>query len=460
MQQNQKTDARSGSRRKEFLRLLAHFGNGVFIHRLPGTVLKYLKIVLWSEAVGILLVRLHWCSAAILDLIPAGAVIPLIIFLWKSYPSRWESADFFDRLFNRKSLVVNALEITGREAPETPFAAYAVELALVQLRNWQGKIPSENPIRNRDVFPVLAAVAAALFCPLPQPEMSGQAGKSSVPSAFAEQEKGSHQPIRTMRREQELRPKKNKHNEDSGRNRQKDFGPGHGAGHSRGVGKTEEKMQSGGMNRSDGKFDGKDSGMKEAGTSRRQKRESGENPRETESRSTSGGMNGSSGMSGEEESGAVAGMAAGHGGGSMSQTHEKRRRKEVNRKKTEHRGGFQPLLPDRSPQAGRKAAEGDEHGDSPGTGRGGDTGSKKSRGAAASLPVIPRPDIVTGRLGAGEDITSIDRSLSGHNTLPSRFGESSGSEETAAPHYAISALLRRKMRYETEKLMNPKEKNK
>ena len=200
--------------------------------------------------------------------------------------------------------------------------------------------------------------------------------------------------------------------------------------------------------------------MKESGTSRQQERESGENPRKAESRPAGGGLNGSSGMSGEEESAAYAGMTAGHGGASRFQTSENRRRKEVNQKKTEHRGGFQPLLPDRAPQAGRKAAEGDEHGDSPGTGRGGDTGAKKSRGAAAALPVLPRPDTVTGRLGAGEDITSIDQSLSGCNTRKSRFGNSSGSAETAAPHYAVSALLRRKMRYETEKLMVPKEKNK
>ncbi|MBR4663314.1 MAG: hypothetical protein IKO93_05525, partial [Lentisphaeria bacterium] len=88
--------------------------------------MKYLKIVLWSEAVGIMLVRLHWCPAGIIDLIPAAAVIPLVFLFWKSYPSRWESADFFDRLFNRKSLVVNALEITERQAAETPFSAYAV----------------------------------------------------------------------------------------------------------------------------------------------------------------------------------------------------------------------------------------------------------------------------------------------------------------------------------------------
>ena len=125
-------------RRREFLRQLTHFENGVFFHRIPETVLKYLKIVLWSEAVGIMLVRLHWCPAAILDLIPAGAMIPLVFLFRKSYPSRWESADFFDRLFNRKSLVVNALEITERQAPETEFSAYAIELALSALNSWRG----------------------------------------------------------------------------------------------------------------------------------------------------------------------------------------------------------------------------------------------------------------------------------------------------------------------------------
>lgn len=446
-------------RRREYLRLLTHFENGVFFHRIPETVLKYLKIVLWSEAVGILLVRLHRCPVAILDLIPAAAVIPLVFLFWKSYPSRRESADFFDRLFNRKSIAINALEITERQAPETEFASYAVELAISELKNWRGKIPLENPIRKRDVFPALAA-AAALFCPLPHPDMSGPEGRSILQSASVERKDSGSRPNRTIRRDPELRPEKSQRDEDAVRSRQNDFGPGHGAGNSRGAGKTEEKMQNGRQSRADGKFDGKDSDMKESGTPRRQERDAGKNPRETESRPAGGGMNGSSGISGEEESGSAAGMTAGHGGGSMFQTPEKRRRKEVNHKKTEHRGGFQPLLPDRSPQAGRKAAEGDEHGDSPGTGRGGDTGTKKSRGAAASLPVLPRPDTVTGRLGEGEDITSIDRSRSVCNTLPGRFGKSSGSAETAAPHYAVSALLRRKIRGETEKLMGSKEKDK
>lgn len=444
-------------RRREYLRLLTHFENGVFFHRIPETVLKYLKIVLWSEAVGILLVRLHWCPVAILDLIPAAAVIPLVFLFWKSYPSRWESADFFDRLFNGKSLVVNALEITERQAPETEFASYAVELAISVLKNWRGKIPLENPIRKRDVLPALAA-AAALFCPLPHPDMTGPEGKPIPPSASVERKDSGNRTIRTIRRDAELRQKNVRRNEEAGPGRQNDFGSGHGAGRSHGAGKTEEKMQNGGQSRADGNFDGKDSGVKESGTPHRQERDSGKNPRKAESRPAGGGMNGSSGMGGEEESGSAAGMTAGHGGGSMFQTPEKRRRKEVNHKKTEHNGGFQPLLPDRAPQAGRKAAEGDEHGDSPGTGRGGDTGMKKSRGAAASLPVLPRPDTVTGRLGAGEDITRIDRSHSGSNTLPGRFGKSSGSAETAAPRYAVSAHLRREIRSETKKMMGSKEK--
>ncbi|MBQ6595951.1 MAG: hypothetical protein IJH79_00215, partial [Lentisphaeria bacterium] len=435
------------------------FENGVFFHRIPETVLIYMKIVLWSEAVGIMLVRLHWCPAAILDLIPAGAMIPLVFLFRKSYPSRWESADFFDRLFNRKSLVVNALEITERQAPETEFSAYAIELALSALKSWRGKIPLKNPMRKRDVIPALA-VAAALLCPLPHPNMTGPEGRSILQSASVERKDSGSRPNRTIRRDPELRPENVRRNEEAGLSRQNDFGSGHGAGRSHGAGKTEEKMQNGGQNRADGNFEGKDSGMKESGTPHRQERDAGKNPRETENRPAGGGMNGSSGINGEEESGSAAGMTAGHGGGSMFQTPEKRRRKEVNHKKTEHRGGFQPLLPDRSPQAGRKAAEGDEHGDSPGTGRGGDTGTKKSRGAAASLPVLPRPDTVTGRLGEGEDMTSIDRSHSGSNTLPGRFGNSSGSAETAAPHYAVSALLRRKIRGETEKLMGSKEKDK
>ena len=99
--------------------------------------------------------------------------------------------------------------------------------------------------------------------------------------------------------------------------------------------------------------------------------------------------------------------------GRRSRNERKRQKKSVRKKIQESRGGVQPLLPDCNPPAGRELSEKEGHGDQPGDGRGGDTGAKKSRGAASALPAVPLPDVVSGRLGAGADLTSSVSSSSG-----------------------------------------------
>ena len=68
--------------------------------------------------------------------------------------------------------------------------------------------------------------------------------------------------------------------------------------------------------------------------------------------------------------------------------------------------GYAMTAFDSHPPAGREAANKDEHGDRPGDGRGGETGAKKARGVGTTLPVIPLPDSVAGRLSPGADATA------------------------------------------------------
>lgn len=131
---------------------------------------------------------------------------------------------------------------------------------------------------------------------------------------------------------------------------------------------------------------------------------------------TSGSSGGeSSGNGGSEggEGGENSGMNAGLSSGDRSRSEQRRKRREVRRGKEFSRGGVQPLLSDGTKPAGRELSDKEGHGDDPGDGRGGDTGAKKSRGAASALPAVPLPDVVSGRLGAGADLTSSVSSSSG-----------------------------------------------
>jgi hypothetical protein len=64
------------------------------------------------------------------------------------------------------------------------------------------------------------------------------------------------------------------------------------------------------------------------------------------------------------------------------------------------RGGIQPSLKDRNEAPSRELGISGEEG-RPGTGRGGPTPPKKSRGTASLVLGVPLPDFVKGRLGPG-----------------------------------------------------------
>jgi hypothetical protein len=64
------------------------------------------------------------------------------------------------------------------------------------------------------------------------------------------------------------------------------------------------------------------------------------------------------------------------------------------------RGGIQPLLKDRNESPSRDLGISGDEGP-PGTGRGGPTPPKKSRGTASLVLGVPIPDFVRGRIGPG-----------------------------------------------------------
>jgi len=72
------------------------------------------------------------------------------------------------------------------------------------------------------------------------------------------------------------------------------------------------------------------------------------------------------------------------------------------------RGGIKPLAPDSAEKPGRELGENEPQGDKPSKGRGGPTGDKKSRGTASLIAGASLPDVVSGKLSKGFDITNLE----------------------------------------------------
>lgn len=124
---------------------------------------------------------------------------------------------------------------------------------------------------------------------------------------------------------------------------------------------------------------------------------------------SAGGISGDGVLGAEENAGINTGAAGISSGDSRMASRTNRRRRPRRRDVTVSRGGLQPLGADSAPPAGRDLSDPRE-GESgkPDNGRGGESDVKKSRGAAFSLPVMPMPDTVAGRLGPGEDMTATE----------------------------------------------------
>ena len=364
--------------------------------RLPAALTDALTPAAWVLLPAVLLVRFFGLSMEILLVLPCIFCAGFAVSFFRAMPSWAECAAEADRMTNTQSLAATALELTVRSV-EGEFAAYAVRLGLEQLESPRIRFPFRCLRWKRLFIPLLFSL---FLTSLPYPaELTSvqQNGKQRTAEQQASASAAADAKYETG---------------DGGLSGFSSVAVlpgtgipagGEGSGNRR-TGLAANIAQRPGNASADAA--GQSGGRGE--------------PEEAVSQSlpekTSGSSGGeSSGNGGSEggEGGDNSGMTAGLSSGARSRSEQRRKRREVRRGKEFSRGGVQPLLSDGAKPAGRELSDKEGHGDDPGDGRGGDTGAKKSRGAASALPAVPLPDVVSGRLGAGADLTSSVSSSSG-----------------------------------------------
>ena len=366
------------------------------LSRLPAVLTDALTPAAWVLLPAALLVRFFGLSMEILLVLPCIFCAGFAVFFFRAMPSWAECAAEADRMTNTQSLAATALELTVRSV-EGEFAAYAVRLGLEQLESPRIRFTLRRLRWKRLFIPLLFSL---FLTSLPYP---------------AEQTSVLQNGKRRTAEQQALASAAADAKYETGDGGLSGFSSvavlpgtgipvgGEGSGNRR-TGLAANIAQRPGNASADAA--GQSGGRGE--------------PEEAVSQSlpekTSGSSGGeSSGNGGSEggEGGENSGMNAGLSSGDRSRSEQRRKRREVRRGKEFSRGGVQPLLSDGTKPAGRELSDKEGHGDDPGDGRGGDTGAKKSRGAASALPAVPLPDVVSGRLGAGADLTSSVSSSSG-----------------------------------------------
>ena len=366
------------------------------LSRLPAVLTDALTPAAWVLLPEVLLVRFFGLSMEILLVLPCIFCAGFAVFFFRAMPSWAECAAEADRMTNTQSLAATALELTVRSV-EGEFAAYAVRLGLEQLESPRIRFPFRCLRWKRLFIPLLFSLFLTSL-PYPAEQTSvlqngkrrtaeQQASASAAADAKYETGDGGLSGFSSVA----VLPGTGipVGGEGSG-NRRTGLAaniaqrPGNAsadaAGQSGGRGEPEEAVSQSLPEKTSGSSGGESSGN-----------------------------GGSEGGEGGENSGMTAGLSA----GDRSRSEQRRKRREVRRGKEFSRGGVQPLLSDGTKPAGRELSDKEGHGDDPGDGRGGDTGAKKSRGAASALPAVPLPDVVSGRLGAGADLTSSVSSSSG-----------------------------------------------
>ena len=364
--------------------------------RLPAALTDALTPAAWVLLPAVLLVRFFGLSMEILLVLPCIFCAGFAVSFFRAMPSWAECAAEADRMTNTQSLAATALELTVRSV-EGEFAAYAVRLGLEQLESPRIRFPFRCLRWKRLFIPLLFSLFL-IDLPYPAEQTSvlqngkrrtaeQQASASAAADAKYETGDGGLSGVSSVA----VLPGTGipAGGEGSG-NRRTGLAtniaqrPGNAsadaAGQSGGRGEPEEAVSQSLPEKTSGSSGG-----------------------------DSSGNGGSEGGEGGENSGMNAGLSS----GDRSRSEQRRKRREVRRGKEFSRGGVQPLLSDGTKPAGRELSDKEGHGDDPGDGRGGDTGAKKSRGAASALPAVPLPDVVSGRLGAGADLTSSVSSSSG-----------------------------------------------
>lgn len=366
------------------------------LSRLPAVLADALTPAAWVLLPAVLLVRFFGLSMEILLVLPCIFCAGFAVSFFRAMPSWAECAAEADRMTNTQSLAATALELTERSA-EGEFAAYAVRLGLEQLESPRIRFPLRRLRWKRLFIPLLFSLFLTSL-PYPAEQTSVlQNGKrrtaelqalASV-AADAKYETGDgglsgFSSVAVLPGTGIPAGGEGSGNRRTGLAANIAQRPGNAsadaAGQSGGRGEPEEAVSQSLPEKTSGSSGG-----------------------------DSSGNGGSEGGEGGENSGMTAGLSA----GDRSRSEQRRKRREVRRGKELSRGGIQPLLSDGTKPAGRELSDKEGHGDDPGDGRGGDTGAKKSRGAASALPAVPLPDVVSGRLGAGADLTSSVSSSSG-----------------------------------------------
>lgn len=364
--------------------------------RLPAVLADALTPAAWVLLPAVLLVRFFGLSMEILLVLPCIFCAGFAVFFFRAMPSWAECAAEADRMTNTQSLAATALELTVRSV-EGEFAAYAVRLGLEQLESPRIRFPFRCLRWKRLFIPLLFSLFLTSL-PYPAEQTSVlQNGKRRTAEQQASASAAADAKYETG---------------DGGLSGFSSVAVlpgtgipvgGEGSGNRR-TGLAANIAQRPGNASAD-------AAGQSGGRSEPEEAVSQSLPEKTSGSSggDSSGNGGSEGGEGGENSGMTAGLSA----GDRSRSEQRRKRREVRRGKEFSRGGVQPLLSDGTKPAGRELSDKEGHGDDPGDGRGGDTGAKKSRGAASALPAVPLPDVVSGRLGAGADLTSSVSSSSG-----------------------------------------------
>ena len=366
------------------------------LSRLPAVLADALTPAAWVLLPAVLLVRFFGLSMEILLVLPCIFCAGFAVSFFRAMPSWAECAAEADRMTNTQSLAATALELTVRSV-EGEFAAYAVRLGLEQLESPRIRFPFRCLRWKRLFIPLLFSLfLTSLPYPVEQTSVL-QNGKQRTAELQALASAAADAKYETG---------------DGGLSGFSSVAVlpgtgipvgGEGSGNRR-TGLAANIAQRPGNASADAA--GQSGGRSEPEDAVAQSL-----PEKTSG--SSGGDSSGNGGSEGGEGGENSGMNAGLSSGDRSRSEQRRKRREVRRGKEFSRGGVQPLLSDGTKPAGRELSDKEGHGDDPGDGRGGDTGAKKSRGAASALPAVPLPDVVSGRLGAGADLTSSVSSSSG-----------------------------------------------
>ncbi len=401
--------------------------------RLPAVLTDALTPAAWVLLPAELLVRFFGLSMEILLVLPCIFCAGFAVSFFRAMPSLAECAAEADRMTNTQSLAATALELTERSA-EGEFAAYAVRLGLEQLESPRICFPFRRLRWKRLFIPLLFSL---FLIDLPYPaELTSvlQNGKQRTAELLALASVAADAKYETG---------------DGGLSGFSSVAvlPGTGIP----VGGEGSGNRRTGLAANTAPRPGNasaDAAGQSGGRSEPEDAVSQSLPEKTSG--SSGGESSGNGGSEGGEGGENSGMNAGLSSGDRSRSEQRRKRREVRRGKEFSRGGIQPLLSDGAKPAGRELSEKEGHGDDPGDGRGGDTGAKKSRGAASALPAVPLPDVVSGRLGAGADQTSAVSTSSG--TAERRPGSSpvSAVREPRGFRRVMPARLRLEQRRLTE----------